>query len=118
MAIVVVLGAIIYLSLVPQPGEKYTEFYILDSTGKTVDYPREVKMGQPVKVILGIVNHEFKVVNYRIEIKIGGNILNQKNVGKLEHNQKWEQIVDFVPNVLGNQQKVEFHLYKDAENIP
>jgi uncharacterized membrane protein len=47
-------------------GERFTEFFLLDSQGLSVDYPREVTAGQPVVFQLGIANREGEDSQYRI----------------------------------------------------
>jgi len=48
--------------------DAFTEFYILGSNGTASDYPRNLSVGEDVTVILGIVNHEFRTINYTIDI--------------------------------------------------
>jgi len=36
----------------------------------------------------------------------------------LEHDERWEEIVSFTPDRAGDNQKVEFLLYKNGENEP
>ena len=45
-------------------------------------------------------------------------IFNRVTVGTLLHDQKWEEVINFVPRVAGEKQKVEFHLYKNDEIEP
>jgi len=48
------------------PAESFTEFYLLDSQGLTLEYPREVTLGDSVDFILGITNRENGPSEYRI----------------------------------------------------
>jgi len=40
-------------------GEKFTEFYILNSNGNADNYPKNMIVGENESVIVGVVNHEF-----------------------------------------------------------
>src|SRR5712692_9394248 len=39
-------------------GEPFTEFYVLGPGGKAEGYPRRLLVGEPGRVILGVINHE------------------------------------------------------------
>lgn len=68
--LVAIVGAIasgIYVIAVPKEGEKYTEFYILDSEGMASEYPTQFPAGEPQTVIIGIGNHEYREVTYTVE---------------------------------------------------
>lgn len=118
VAIVVALAGIVYLAATPQPGEKFTEFYILDPQGKAEDYPQQVILGASVEVTIGVVNHEYQPAAYRVGITINGVRNKEINVGTLAHEQKWEQEISFVAQSAGDNQKVEFWLYKDNQVEP
>lgn len=109
------LGVLGYVIATPKVGEGFTEFYILGIEGKAVDYPKELAMGEEGRVTVGIVNHEHEPVTYRIEVIIDGD--KNKEVGPvgLEHNEKWEGITAFTLNEPGENQKVEFLLYRQGQ---
>lgn len=109
------LGVLGYVIATPKVGEGFTEFYILGIEGKAADYPKELAMGEEGRVTVGIVNHEHEPVTYRIEVIIDGD--KNKEVGPvgLEHNEKWEGITAFTPNEPGENQKVEFLLYRQGQ---
>jgi len=118
VAIMVTSGFIIYIAATPSKGEKFTEFYILNTAGKAQDYPKQVALGEPVEVLIGIVNHEYQPVSYRIDINIDDIKANEINTGTLAYQQKWEDKVNFTPQVSGEGQRVDFYLYKNGENEP
>jgi uncharacterized membrane protein len=68
IAIISSLFVLGYIITHPKPGEKFTEFYILGEYGKASDYPTDLLLGEEGKVIIGIVNHEYRNVTYFIEI--------------------------------------------------
>lgn len=68
MAILIALTTLIYVIVTPKQGETFTEFYLLGPNGKLDDYPHILTVGQDAKVILGLANHEYKTMDYTIEI--------------------------------------------------
>ncbi len=118
IAILVALGFIGYVIAVPKEGDRFTEFYILGIDGKAENYPAQVVKGETVELIIGLVNHEDEVMNYRIDIEINGSRIEQVTSRTLASGEKREQVVSFLPQNAGKSQKVEFWLYKDNEPQP
>jgi uncharacterized membrane protein len=116
VAIVVTLGFIIYMVATPQKTEKFTEFYILSTEGKAQDYPNQVILGEPVDIVIGVVNHEYQSVNYQAKIKVGGIEVSEINIGTLANGEKWERKINFTPQFAGERQRVDFYLYKNGED--
>jgi uncharacterized membrane protein len=142
LAVLGSIGMLTYVIAVPKTGEKFSEFYILGLNGKAEGYPsdfilannqvRGVNYGefydytaQAGQVILGIVNHEQKPVTYSVAIRIDGQPVNIRYNGQnperlkgiqLDHSQKWEGKIGFIPQHVGNNQKVDFFLYKDGSS--
>ena len=54
-------------------------------------------------------------MSYRLEVSINGIKNNEIVPVVLEHDEKWEEIVNFTLGNAGNRQKVEFLLYKNGE---
>src|SRR4030042_2241075 len=117
-AIVVTAGFIIYMAVTPSKGQKFTEFYILNTEGKTQDYPEQVIAGHPVDIRIGVVNHEYQPASYTVDIKIDGVEDGKANVGTLAYQQKWEEKVSFTPQVVGERQRVDFILFQDGGTEP
>ena len=118
-SIVGAVGIIAYVVITPTTGEKYTEFYVLGPDGKAEDYPDELKVGDEGRVRLGVVNHEYEDdLTYRVEILVDSN--NNRTYGPLtlDHEEKWEGEVSFTPEEAGEDQKVEFILYKFDQEDP
>lgn len=109
------LGMLGYVIAKPKVGERFTEFYILGREGKAIDYPKELLVGEEGKVIVGIINQEHETVSYRLEVRINGMKSNEVGPIVLEHEEERELEVSFVPLVSGNNQKVEFLLYKQGQ---
>ncbi len=116
VAILGVIGTLIFAIAMPKTGERFTEFYITNLEGKTIDSPSQLKMGRQGKVIVGAVNHEKVETSYRIEVRIDGTKKNEIGPIVLGDEQKWEDTVNFTPDRAGDNQKVEFLLYRSGES--
>lgn len=116
LAILGAITALIYITATPISREKFTEFYILGAEGKATDYPTQLNVGEEARLILGIGNQEQDVVSYRVEIKINGTVNGEAGPIILKHNEKSEQAVTFTPTSPGDEQKVEFLLYKEGQS--
>ncbi len=112
-AVVVTVGTVVYAVSTPRAAEKFTEFYILGPGGKAQDYPREVILGLSTNVTVGVINHEMQTVNYHIDVDIDGqNVVRIGNL-TLQQEQKWEQLVSFNATKAGDNQSVQFQLFRD-----
>lgn len=118
VAILVIVGSLVYVIATPKEGEKFTEFYILGLDGKAENYPREAVVGQPVYLTVGIVNHEYRPTSYRVGIRMSDKTINRLTIGTLGDGEKWEEVISFVPPIPGGKQKVEFYLYNNDEIQP
>jgi uncharacterized membrane protein len=117
-AILVTLGMIIYLQVTPAPSERFTEFYLLNSDGKAVDYPAEVHAGMPVAVTLGLINREGNTASYIINLVSNGLTIQSVPVPGLTQDQKWEGKTSFTLNTPGDNQTVEFYLFMNNDDNP
>jgi uncharacterized membrane protein len=68
LCILIAVVALVYVIITPRTGEQFTEFYILGPNGIADDYPRNLSINENASVIVGVVNHEYKMMNYTIEI--------------------------------------------------
>ena len=118
LAILATVGANIYIANDPGASEKFTEFYILGLGSKAAEYPREMVVGDKASVIVGMVNHEAGEMGYRVEVVVDGVKDSDVAPPTLADKAKWEQEVSFRPSKAGNNQKVEFLLYKGTETTP
>jgi uncharacterized membrane protein len=111
------IGTLGYVTCTPKVGERFTEFYVLGLGGIAADYPEELAVGEEGRVILGIVNHEYKRISYWVRIMINRERVKEIGPIMLDHKEKWEEEVGFVPQKPG-EQKVEFLLYKGGDDEP
>lgn len=112
-AIMAGLAALGYTLATTYESEKFSEFYILGQDGLAESYPAKLTVGERASVIAGISNFEGKELSYRLEI-----VMENKNIAEvgpilLANDETWEDSVFWIPEVAGDNQKVEFFLYKD-----
>lgn len=112
LAILTAIGTLGYVFATPKVGERFTEFYALDSGGNAEGYPKKIALNEEARVRLGVVNNEQELVVYHIAITIDGEKVKEIGPVSLEPEQRWEEEVAFRPEREGLQQKVEFLLYK------
>ena len=65
--VIVVLSAALVITL-PKPGEKFSEFFILGENRTADSYPGVIIPNISYPMYVGIGNHEFRAVNYTVEI--------------------------------------------------
>jgi len=109
------IGAVAYTIARPKPGEEFTEFYILGAEGKAADYPSRITRGDTATVTGGIVNNFQETNTYRIEISVDGTKSSGAGPIELAPEGKWEGALSFTPQATGENQKVEFRLFKNTE---
>lgn len=118
VAMIGILGTMVYIIQVPKDTEKFTEFYILGPEGKAENYPRVVTLGEEADVILVIVNHEYETTQYRVQITVDGDKVEEIGPLTLTHEEKWEQKVSLASERIGEDQKVELQLYMEPNEEP
>lgn len=80
--IVITATLFVYTIVSPKSEESFTEFYLLGISHKTEGYPRNLSVGENTSVIIGIINHEHRTVNYTVEIwLINQSIFNETEGG-------------------------------------
>jgi len=117
-AILICVAAIVYLAVTTQPSESFSEFYLLDREGRAADYPSQAVAGQPVSVIIGVINREGRLCDYTVQISQNDAIIKSIKVGTLNDGQKWEQPVEFMLSHAGDLQKVNLYLFMDNGSAP
>jgi len=118
LAILAAIGAIIYIANDPGAGEKFTEFYLLGPGGKAENYPKDIALGQGSPVLLGIVNREKQPASYSFYVLVDNTTIYSKQAINLQNDEKWEGEVPVKPRTAGENQKVEFNLYKANAAVP
>lgn len=67
IAIVSVIGVVIYINIFPLDGEKFTEFYILGKDKMAENYPDHFAAGTSQFVWVGVGNHEYRNITYTVD---------------------------------------------------
>ena len=67
-SIIIAVASLIYVIITPKAGEKFTELYILGVGGDATVYPSNLAVGENGTVIIGVVNHEYRAINYTVEV--------------------------------------------------
>lgn len=116
-SIILAISMTTYVIVSPKEGEKFTEFYILGPNGKASDYPTNLTAGGRGNLTIGIVNHEYANITYKLAVKLDNRTLKEQNI-TLANNQKYEGNFNFTAGT-GEKQKLEFLLYKlpDSSNV-
>jgi uncharacterized membrane protein len=118
---VAIIGAAYTLAYViaqPKAEEAFTNFYILGPEGKMENYPQELALGEQVEVTLGIENQENQDASYNIVVTLDGEVMRTIGPIRLADKQEWGDNVTLVPSRAGENQKVEFLLYKGEGSAP
>lgn len=105
-------GMVYFVVSTPKIGERFTEFYILDQSGKAENYPANLKYDSPVTFPVGVINHEYTLTNYTVQVALDKKILTYTRF-MLGHNETWRSNMSFIPGREGTGMKLEFWLFKD-----
>lgn len=117
-SIVASVITLIYVTLSPKEGEHFTEFYILGSKGIADNYPTHYTLGENKTVIVGVVNHEYRIVNYSMEVRLENVSLPLPEEFKhisIGNNATWQRPLTITPPFEGQEMKLEFLLFNDTE---
>jgi uncharacterized membrane protein len=103
--------ATVYIIVNPSPGEKFTELYILGAGDKAGNYPTNLSVNEIGNLTLGVVNHEQNTTTYNLVETLNGVTLSNQNI-TLNNNETKQINFSFQPTQVGNNQTLEFKLYK------
>jgi uncharacterized membrane protein len=109
--VVVALIGVIFASSIKSDQENFSEFYVLDENGKTLDYPKNVTAGDTGRVIVGITNHETNTDTYRYTIQLNNSTIYTSDNITLKRGENHEERVSIPFLNAGKGQKLEFILY-------
>jgi uncharacterized membrane protein len=118
LSILLSVATLVYVVVTPKEGEHFTEFYLLGPQGTADNYITNYTLGQSETVIVGVVNHEYRPVNYTMEVKLENQSLplpeNLQQI-TLAHNETWEEPVTLTPTLEGQDMKLEFLLFNETD---
>jgi len=118
VSIFAALGTFLFVLAKPEVGERFTEFYVLGPYAQAEDYPTRVLAGQPITLIVGVINREHEDVQYRIVREVGGQAEQQLTGIQLAHDEKWEKRLSFALQNPGEGQRMAFLLYREDQEEP
>ena len=111
-AIVIFVGVSYFSVTTAKIGERFTEFYVLNSSERTDNYFTNLKVDNSYNYLMGIANHEYAQTNYNIKVVLDKDVLTSEDL-TLNYGETWENNVTFVPNKEGKNMQLEFWLFKD-----
>lgn len=110
--ILLTTSVIYYTVTTPKVGERYTEFYILNSSGDTNNYPTNISINSSTTLMIGVVNHEYLPVNYTVKVILNKKLLTSEELS-LGDSKTWEKNVTFSTKEEYPDMEFEFLLYKE-----
>ncbi|MEM2922054.1 MAG: DUF1616 domain-containing protein [Candidatus Bathyarchaeia archaeon] len=116
--LVAAVGGTIYIAVTPHVGERFTEFYILGPSGKAYGYPTNLTLGESGLVIIGVVNHEYEDVSYRVVVSLGNETVGVVEDIALRHEESWQREFTFTPRTVGERMRLQFLLYREGLDEP
>lgn len=116
--LIIAIILVVYLVVFHNPGQDYTEFYILDQYNDTTSYPINMTQNSVEKINIGIINQEHQEVNYTIKIKKDN--LTIKEFQETLQDKEKKEIPYYLDstNKLGINQTVKIELYKNNITNP
>jgi uncharacterized membrane protein len=94
LIILIIFTITIFIFIITSPiqHEKYTSFNLLSSDRSTTNYPNNIIAGENTTIIIGITNHEYKTINYTVEIWLINQTINfnkTTNENIITYNNAW-----------------------------
>lgn len=118
IALGVALFSALAIVLLPRPGDRFTEFYMLGPDGLAESYPREASPGQAISVTVGIHNLEGEDASYRVEVQDGQGTIGNVGPFLVKAGGTEEGPIFFSPVEIGEDVEILFYLYKDGQTQP
>jgi hypothetical protein len=116
---IIIAGSMFAYAKATREKETFTAMYILGPDGMAENYPENFTTSNPIHIIAGVENYEHADVNYILQAKLDGTVLEEISID-LGHEDKWEQELVLNPvRYKQGKQKLEFALYKEeVGNFP
>jgi uncharacterized membrane protein len=130
LSVVVATVSFAYTVAAPQSGESFTEFYLLTETpnGELTagGYPSEFVAGEPRSLVVGVENQERHPVNYTVVVELHQvetendttrmlqTVRLRSFETRLEHNESWQRRHSLAPELLGEELRLTYMLYRGA----
>ncbi|MCK5485767.1 MAG: DUF1616 domain-containing protein, partial [Desulfobacterales bacterium] len=111
-SIIIASGMLVYAKIT-QEKETFTALYILGEGGKAENYPTNASLGSPITVTVGIENYELTDVNYILQMRLDGNVLQEIAV-PIKDDEKWiDNLTYTATQIRQGRSKLEFVIYKE-----
>lgn len=109
---------VVYLVVFHNPGQDYTEFYMVDHNNNTTDFPINITRNSVALLNIGITNQEHQDMNYTIKVKKDNKtIYTLEKSLKDKENLEFPYYMDRTTNI-GINQTIDFELYKNNDTNP
>lgn len=109
---------VVYLVVFHNPGQDYTEFYMVDHNNNTTDFPINITRNSVALLNIGITNQEHQDTNYTIKVKKDNKtIYTLEKSLKDKENLEFPYYMDRTTNI-GINQTIDFELYKNNDTNP
>ncbi|KKG15906.1 hypothetical protein EO98_10515 [Methanosarcina sp. 2.H.T.1A.6] len=113
---IIISSAMLAYAKMTREKETFTMLYLLGPDGKAEGYPNESLINVPITVTVGIENHELQSVNYILQMKIDGEVIEELNV-PIKDEESWQKNLTYTRHKLkSGRSKLEFALYKNEVN--
>ncbi|RAP45983.1 MAG: hypothetical protein BZ135_04520 [Methanosphaera sp. rholeuAM6] len=116
--LIIAIILVVYLVVIHNPGEDYTEFYMVDHNNNTTDIPINMTQNSVEKIYLGITNQEHQKMNYTVKV-----MKDNKTVYELTETIEDKDTLEipyyiYTTNKKGINQTLDFKLYKGNVSNP
>lgn len=116
--VVATLTSTIYYAAASKETERFTQFYLSEANGTGSYYPDEMSIGDTGEVKLSIANHEGALVSYRVRVYVEDTMTDEIGPLVLGDGEEWQGLARFSPRQPGEDQEVEFRLFRDGNSRP
>ena len=110
---IIISSAMLAYAKMTREKETFTMLYLLGPDGKAEGYPNESFINVPINVTVGIENHELQSVNYILQMKMDGEVIQELSI-PLKNGEVWQKNMTYTRHNLNiGRSKLEFALFKD-----
>ncbi|MFH5801177.1 DUF1616 domain-containing protein [Haladaptatus sp. CMAA 1911] len=129
LSLLLALGSVGYVTMVPNQGESFSEFYLLtkNESGQFVadDYPTNFTQGESKPLYVGIGNHEHQQEDYTVVVRLQRVTVKNNSTQvqttrelkrfqtTLDANSTWRKRHTIAPPITGTRLRLQYLLYKD-----
>ncbi len=111
----------VYIIVVPEQFETFTEFYILGPSGNASGYPVLFRLGEQMPITVWVVNKENRNMTYDVAVVLLNNTADRETLYSeyimLGENETWNRTIELKPGMAGTMMKMDFLLYADNDTL-